>query len=161
FFDADKNLLGSRKYRLPGEADISGIVERVMADVRHALVQRPVELVVVQDGASELWAAIQSALRSEPQVSTWTEVLDWYHVDERLTKCLDACIDEADRETQRATWHAALLEKPRGAHTVIRALQRHADTAATNAAAELAMHIGYFETHRARMDYRACRARGI
>jgi hypothetical protein len=161
YFDAHRTLLGSRKYRLPGEASICGIVERVMSDVRHALAQRPVELAVVQDGAPELWAAIQSALRNEPQVSTWTEVLDWYHLDERLTKCLDACIDEVDRERQRAAWHAALLEKPRGARAVIRALQTHADAAATNVAAELATHIGYFETHCARMDYPACRARGI
>jgi hypothetical protein len=161
FFDADRTLLGSRKYRVPGEANISEIVERVMSDVRHALIQRPVEPAVVQDGASELWTAIQSALRNEPQVSTWTEVLDWYHLDERLTKCLDVCVDEPEREALRAAWHAALLEKTRGARTVIRALQTHADTAGTEDAAELAMHIGYFETHRARMNYRAYRARGI
>jgi hypothetical protein len=161
FFDADRTLLGSRKYRGPGEANVSEIVERVMSDVRHALIQRPVELAVVQDGASELWTAIQSALRNEPQVSTWTEVLDWYHLDERLTKCLDLCVDEPEREALRAAWHAALLEKTRGARTVMRALQTHADTAGTEDAADLAMHIGYFETHRARMNYRAYRARGI
>jgi hypothetical protein len=88
-------------------------------------------------------------------------VFDWYHLEERLTKCLDACIDEVDRERQRAAWHAALREKPRGARAVIRALQTHADAAATNVAAELATHIGYFETHCARMDYPAWRARGI
>lgn len=161
FFDADKTLLGSRKYRLPGEADISEIVERVMADVRHAIVQRPVELAVVQDGAPELWTAMQSAMKHEPLVSAWTEVLDWYHLDERLTKCLDVCVDESSRDAQRTHWHEVLLEKPRGARTVIRALQAHADTAAPEAATELATHIGYFETHQARMDYRSCRARGI
>jgi len=129
FFGDDKQLLEARKYRLPGEANIASIIERVMADVRHALVQRPVELAVIQDGAPELWSAMQTALRNEPLVPTWTEVLDWYHLDERLTKCLDACVEPADRNAQRACWHTALLEKPRGASAVL-AMDRRSDESA-------------------------------
>lgn len=161
FFGDDKQLLESRKYRLPGEANITSIVERVMADVRHALVQRPVELAVIQDGAPELWSAMQTALRNEPLVPTWTEVLDWYHLDERLTKCLDACVDSANRHAQRASWHTALLEKPRGANTVIRVLRDKARDMNAEEAEQFAVHVGYLEHNKSRMNYRACRARGI
>lgn len=161
FFDADKHLVASRKYRLPGEADIATIVERVMADLRHALGQRPVEVAVIQDGAPELWSAIKTALANEPLVHTWTEVLDWYHLDERLTKCLDACDDTTRRESQRACWHAALLESEHGTRRVIRSLRDKARNASTDAGEQLNAHINYIEHNSKRMHYCDYQARGI
>jgi len=161
FFDEDKHLVGSRKYRLPGDADIATLVERVMADVRHALVQRPIDVAVIQDGAPELWSAITTALRAEPLVRRWTEVLDWYHVDERLTKCLDAGIEPADRASQRACWHTALLEKKHGVNRVIHSLRDHARDANTDDAEQLAVHLGYIEHNKRRMNYCDYRTRGI
>jgi hypothetical protein len=161
FFDDDKHLVGSRKYRVPGEADIATIMERVMADVRHALVQRPVELAVIQDGAPELWSAITTALRNEPLVPRWTEVLDWYHLDERLTKCLDVGVEAAQRESQRACWHTALLEKNQGVNRVIRSLRGRVREANTDDAAQLAVHLGYIEHNKLRMNYCEYRTRGI
>ena len=161
FFDEDKHLVGSRKYRLPGEADIATIVERVMADVRHALVQRPVEVAVIQDGAPELWSAITTALRAEPTVSRWTEVLDWYHLDERLTKCLDASVEAVDRESQRASWHTALLETKQGVNRVIHSLRDQARNANVDDAQQLAVHLGYIEHNKRRMNYCDYRTRGI
>ncbi len=84
--DDDKQVLASWKYRLPGNAQIATLVERVMADVQHVLTQRPVEVAVVQDGAPELWAATTAGLGRVPRVLGWTEVLDWYHLDERRGK---------------------------------------------------------------------------
>ena len=161
FFDGDKNLLGSRKYRLPAEADVETIVERVMADIRHTLMQRPVDLAVIQDGAPELWSAITAALEREPAVKAWTEVLDWYHLDERLTKCLDLCIDDRHREPQRRRWHRQLLETERGASHVVRSLRSKARCQTAEAAEQLAIHVGYIERNRSRMEYAAYRARGI
>jgi hypothetical protein len=161
FFDDDKELVGSRKYRLPGNADIATIVERVMADVRHALVQRPVDLAVIQDGAPELWTAITAALRNEPLVHQWTEVLDWYHLDERLTKCLDAGVEPDERESKRACWRTALLEKGDGVNRVIRSLRRQARDASAEDAEQLAVHRGYIEHNKHRMNYCDYRSRGI
>jgi hypothetical protein len=161
FLDDDRQLLGSRKYRLPGESDISLIVDRVMADVRHALAQRPIDVAVVQDGAPELWSAMKTALRREPLVPSWTEVLDWYHVDERLTKCLDLCTGPTDREYQRAHWRSELLEKKRGVHRVIRSLRDKVSCVAPEEADELATHVGYIEKNKHRMRYCSYRTRGI
>ena len=161
FFDEDQHLVGSRKYRLPGNADIANIVERVVADVRHALVQRPVEVAVIQDGAPELWSAIKTALRQEPLVPSWTEVLDWYHLDERLTKCLDACVESTHRVSQRARWHAALLEKKCGVNRVIRSLRDKARDADVGEAEQVAAHLGYIEQNKHRMNYGEYRTHGI
>jgi hypothetical protein len=159
--DEDKNLLESRKYRLPGDADVAVIVERVMADVRHVLMQRPVEIAVIQDGAPELWSAITTGLAQEPLVPRWTEVLDWYHLDERLSKCLDVCVAPAGRESLRRRWHRRLLETKHGADQVIRSLRGKARTADAAAADQLAVHIGYIERNKQRMEYVAYRRRKI
>jgi hypothetical protein len=161
FLDADKNLLGCRKYRVPGDANIATIVERVMSDVRHALAHRPVEVAVIQDGAPELWSAIATAFAHEPLVPRWTEVLDWYHVDERLSTCLDVCVDPRGRESQRKRWHGQLVETKHGADQVILSLQRKARNVDAARAEQLAVHIAYFERNKHRMDYAAYQRRAI
>lgn len=161
FLDDEKRLLACRKYRAPGEADIEVIVERVMSDVRHALMQRPLEVVVVQDGAPELWSAIKVALKQEPRVCGWTEVLDWYHLDERLTACLDICAEPGTRDAERASWHTALLERKRGASRVIRELRAKALNATADDADQLTNHANYIENNRRRMNYCDYRARGM
>lgn len=161
FVDVEGELLDAKKYRAPADADIALLVERVMADVKHALVQSPIEIAVVQDGAPELWTAITKALSTEPSVATWTEVLDWYHLDERLTKCLDICASAESRVDQRQRWHRALLEKPDGVRSVIGSLRPSRRTLEQTSSEELASHIGYLKRNRRRMAYREYRARSL
>jgi hypothetical protein len=159
--DGDKNLLESRKYRLPGDADVATIVARIMEDLRHLLHQRPVDVAVIQDGAPELWSAITAALALEPLVPHWTEVLDWYHLDERLTKCLDICAAADCRKSWRTRWHAKLLETSNGAAHVTRSLRRTMSKMKGADAEQLAVHIGYIERNRHRMAYGEYRQRNI
>lgn len=161
FFDEEKRLLASRKYRVPGEADIAMIVNHVMADVRHALVQRPVSVAVIQDGAPELWAALETALEKEPTVQGWTEVLDWYHLDERLTKCLELCVEPVQRDSQRARWHVLLLDREHGADGVIRALRTKARSAQPDVSAQITTHVRYIEHNKHRMNYCDYRAHSV
>jgi hypothetical protein len=154
-------LLACRKYRVPGEADISKIVNHVVADVRHALVHRPVDVAVIQDGAPELWTALETALGKEPTVLGWTAVLDWYHLDERLTKCLELCVEPARRDSQRARWHASLLDRKRGADRVIRALRTKARNAEVDVSAQITTHVRYIENNKQRMNYCEYRERNV
>lgn len=154
--------LTTRKYRLPGYGAAWPIVESVMADVRRALEQRPqLQIAVVQDGAPELWKLMKRALNDEPLVSEWTEVLDWYHVDERLTKCLDLCTTARTRSAQRKRWHALLLESDTGMKHVIRSLRRRARTLDGEAAEELTGHANYFARHKRRTAYASCRENAL
>ena len=159
--DDDKQVLASWKYRLPGNAQIATLVERVMADVQHVLTQRPVEVAVVQDGAPELWAATPAGLGRVPRVLGWTEVLDWYHLDERLTRCLDLCATPAERDRLRARWRHDLLETPQGARRVLRSLRGKRRALDSTSADQLSAHVGYIERNRHRMAYAEYRRRTI
>jgi hypothetical protein len=159
--DGDGSLLSTRKYRLPGEADAEKIVERMMADVRHALVQRPqLTISIVQDGAPELWRVVVGALAEEPLVSSWTETLDWYHLDERLGKCMDLCTAPSERESQRKRWHAQLLESDTGVRRVVRSLRRQVRQLPAAAAEELTGHIAYIVRNQHRAVYASRRRDG-
>jgi hypothetical protein len=157
----DGSLLVTRKYRLPGEAEPEQIVERMMADVRHALVQRPqLTISIIQDGAPELWRVVAGALAEEPLVSSWTETLDWYHLDERLGKCMDLCTAPSERESQRKRWHAQLLESDTGVRRVVRSLRRQVRQLPAAAAEELTGHIAYIVRNQHRAVYASRRRDG-
>lgn len=154
--------LTTRKYRLPASGKPKLITKRMMADLRQMLGQRPVDVAVVQDGARELWREMRSALAGEPLVQGWTEVLDWYHLDERLTKCLDLCgLQGRKRDLQRKRWHTQLFENDTGIKRVIRSLQRRASASDPLAATELADHIKYFQRNKERSQYATYRRNQI
>lgn len=159
--DSTRTPLVTRKYRSPADADPEAITQRMMADLRHALGQRPVDVAVVQDGAPELWRVMTAALKDEPLTQTWTEVLDWYHLDERLTKCLDLCgMTGRQRDLQRKRWHAQLLENDTGIACVIRSIQCKAKTRDSSTASELAVHIRYLKRNKPRTSYARYRSHG-
>jgi hypothetical protein len=153
--------LATRKYRLPGEANPMGIVERMAADVRHALMQRPLPVSIIQDGAPDLWRVLTRALDEEPSVANWTEVLDWYHLDERLSKCLDLCADARKRKAQRNRWHKLLFDSDDGIARVIRSLQRQKNKLEDKDAEQLQVHINYFVRNKHRARYASRRANSM
>jgi len=158
---ADGTLLTTRKYRLPGEADAEKIVARMMADVRHALVQRPqLTISIIQDGAPELWRVVAGALAEERLVSAWTETLDWYHLDERLGKCLELCTPPVERASQRKRWHAQLFASDTGIRNVLRSLRRQARKLDASGSEELTGHINYLARNQHRAAYASRRAAG-
>ena len=60
--DRAGKVLVRREYRLPSDCESQEIVDKLIADVRHALEQQPkLRVAVVQDGAPELWKAIGTA----------------------------------------------------------------------------------------------------
>ena len=111
FLDASGARLDSRHYRLPASSDPAAMADRMMADLRQALGQAPkLKIIVVQDGAPELWSVIRPKLKAV--TACWEEVLDWYHVEERLTAVLDlSSSDPSTRINVRNEWHAILLDR--------------------------------------------------
>lgn len=159
--DGDGNELTTRKYRLPADGDPQQIVDRMMADVRRALEQRPLPIAVIQDGAPQLWTLVIDALRDEPMVDDWTEVLDWYHLDERLSACLDLCASKTERRAQRKRWHNRLLRRDDGMSHVIRSLRRKRTCLEPEKAEELEAHINYLVRNKSRACYASCRRRNL
>lgn len=76
--------------------------------------------------APELWKVIGKALDSEPVVHEWVEILDWYHLDERLTKCLELCVPDSKRSALRRRWHKQLNTDGKSIRSVTRSLKSRA-----------------------------------
>lgn len=91
--DANCEALWTRRYAAPAHEGHAGLVQRILADVKHALEQRPgLQLGIVQDGAPELWNLLRAALRADPELAArpWRETIDRYHCMDRLAKILAA-----------------------------------------------------------------------
>lgn len=164
FVDADGKRIESRQYRLPSENEPHLIADRMMADVSHALTQLPrLKIAIVQDGAPEIWILLRSKLSAHPSIKTWHEVLDWYHVDERIGTFLDQCEDNPkQRSLLRESWKEMLLEdEANGAARFLRSLRRQAKNQEPETRDALNGHVEYFEKRRALLCYSATRRRGL
>lgn len=163
FLDAKGERLDSRHYRLRSEANPESVVDRVIADVHHALEQSPkLRILVVQDGASELWNVIRKKLGAEPLVRRWDEVLDWYHLDERLTACLDiASVEPQERQQQRIGWHRMLLTKKNGASAFLRSLRGFEHKIPPASKDRFKEHVRYFAKRTELLGYRRIRRKKL
>lgn len=84
------------------------LMERLGDEVRHLLAQRPLPLVVIQDGAPELWNLVEEWLENY-KVRPALSLIDRYHVDERLARCAEAIErDTSVRADLLAGWRTAL-----------------------------------------------------
>ena len=163
FVDAEGRRIDSRQYRLQGAADPVHVVDRMMADVTHALVQRPtLKVSIVQDGAPELWKLLRAKLKAHPSIRDWHEVLDWYHVDERIGQCLDLWTnDPRQRAVQRARWHRMLLEHEDGPDMFLRSLRRMARTVEGDDHLAMLGHCDFFAKRRSLLRYPLTRRCGL
>lgn len=155
FLDKAGEVLVTRKYRVQGEARPYEIVSPMLDDVTHALSQQPsLEVSVVQDGAMELWNNLRESLRAEESVTSWHEVLDWYHMDERLSRCLQLIESNADQRHQlRRQWHADLLRSDRAVDRILSRLNEQVRLISSEDAEELRQHLRYFTKRKSLMCY--------
>lgn len=98
----------SRKYAATAEEGPSELVQRVMADIVWLRRARALPVVVVQDGASELWGLMWDALRAAG-ITKWHQAIDRYHVTERIAAILSEVIrDPEQRRRELDRWRAEL-----------------------------------------------------
>jgi hypothetical protein len=163
FLDAHGERLDSRHYRLASTSEPEHIAKRMLADVRRALEQSPrLKILIVQDGAPELWNVMRDKLKSEPSVKRWDEVLDWYHVDERLSALLDLSTAETRQRTEkRSQWHAMLLKKSDGPKAFLRSLHRFRNRIRPEGIEKFDEHVSYFTKRTALLGYRRIRRKHL
>ena len=162
--DSSGERLSSRQYRSPSDAGPEHVTTRMMADVRHSLAQQAhLEIAVIQDGAPELWRTMRTALENEPAVKKWDEVLDWFHLNEHLSKCLDLMTAWGpDRRRTRERWEHALLEQADGCEKVINSLKRQLRRVDGRVnRREFKGHISYLERYKEQARYARYRRRGV
>ena len=161
--DAAGDGLVTRKYAATAGEGWDGIVKRAMADVQAAVRSKPDLVVgVVQDGAHELWNVTRAALKTVPEVISYLEAVDRYHVTERLGKVLRIIhADAAERQREHARWQT-LLDTEVGAIDEIEKIVLHAHgTLDTEASADLWEHLVYLRNNKDRMRYVELRKRGL
>ncbi len=111
--DANGEALVTRKYVATAEEGPDELVRRVMADVIWLRRARPLDLVVVQDGAPELWNVMQQALAAAA-IKTWHKAVDRFHVTERIAAVLAEVIrDPGERRARFEHWRGQLEHSDR------------------------------------------------
>ena len=159
--DSDGRALTVRRYAAAAHEGPREIIERLMADVRHALSQRPtLRLAVIQDGAPELWNLMRDALKKEPAVKSWREAIDRYHLKERLAHILELIErDKAQRAVRLARWERSLDRNDRAIYRIKRTIEQYwLQNGARNDA--LGAHLNYLD-YSPLMHYASLRKQGL
>ena len=122
FTDASGEPLCTRRYAAPAHRGCKGILRRLVADIRRALVLRPeLHIGVVQDNAPELWNVMRDALRGDPVILAkgWRETVDWYHLISHLARLLAVLVKKpAEREALLAEWRKKLQRSDRAVREI-------------------------------------------
>lgn len=167
FHDADGEGLVTRRYAAAAHESPEDLADRLVADLRGAVRRRP-DLVVgiVQDGAPEMWNVLAGAVSREPVVTHWYEVIDRYHINERLAGMLRAVESDATlRQQQLSKWNDA-LDTTDGAVDDIQSwlnceFTRAVATDDNKLAEVLQEHMTFFENNAGRVRYAALVARRL
>jgi hypothetical protein len=159
--DENGETLTKRQYAATAEEGPDDLVYRMMADVESLRRQARLDVVVVQDGAPELWRLTQNGLRSIG-VHKWTEVLDRYHVMERMAAALEIIHPkhEARRRAMFAKWVAYLDKSDAAVRHFARWLEPYAYASAAMTA-KLGPHVTYFSTNAFHARYVSARRAGF
>jgi len=90
--DEDGNVLSTKHFGASAHEGPDEMVERVAGELRHQRARYDVPIAVIQDGAPELWALV-AAMSERHQLPIADEVIDRYHVDERLAQICELVFD--------------------------------------------------------------------
>lgn len=159
--DAQGDALVVRRYAASAEEGPEDLVARMMADVRKAREQRPLPVVVVQDGAPELWGRMWEALRGAG-VPRWYEAIDRFHLNEKIAHTLEESEkDETKRRERYATWMHKLDHDPGAIEKIYGWIERERGKARGRAAKAYDQLTSYISGNEDRMRYAKLRRHGF
>jgi len=164
--DADGEALEVRRYALPACDDPRPLVDKMTADIRHALRRNPaLNAGIVQDGAREMWNRTRegmAALRQEGLLQTWHEGIDRYHLLERLAEALEIVEpDAAERKRKLDEWHDLFDAKDSTIDSIEAFLVQRYTTVQGDKREKLWDHLRYIGNNKDRMRYVTLRTAGL
>jgi hypothetical protein len=119
------------------------------------------EMVVVCDGKPALWNTIEN----DPLYDTATQVLDFFHAAEHLSRAAEAIFGKKERAASRwhAKYRARLLEDPDGLESLLRSMRRYCNGLrdGSERRQQVERVIRYYGRNRERMRYAEFRSRGL
>jgi hypothetical protein len=163
--DEQGESLVTRRYAIEASDSEQEMLQRAMADVRHAMRRRnDLRVAVIQDGAPEMWNLVRSALHAIQEQGILVkcyEAIDSCHLIERLGEALELIGCET-RQWQLQVWRQSLTEDDTAIDHIARYLQFHRTDARTpERLKKLNEHITYIENNNDRMRYQTLRAQGM
>jgi len=161
--DDHGEVITTRKYHATPEEETAEIMARMMADVAHYRAKKALPVVVVQDGAPEMWNVVRPALRNAG-VKKWTEVIDRFHTNEHLAAALEIIEpDEATRRRQFEAWQHQIERNDRAIPRIAKWLSSklYRMQRSNHKAVILAGHVHYISTYASQMKYAAYRRAGL
>jgi hypothetical protein len=106
--DEHGNSLTSRRIAATAEEGPNEMMERLGAELRHIIEARQLPVVIVQDGAPELWNLVEEWFATY-RIPVAMKLVDRYHVDERLAEIAELIEpDEHERILLRLRWRNLL-----------------------------------------------------
>lgn len=143
----------------PGMATLFQRQGRAVADLLDAREFR--EVVVLCDGKPALW----KTFGTDPLYEGATQILDFFHAIEHLSRCAEAIFGKRSEAASRwhAKYRARLLEDPVGLDALLRSLRYYRAKLRRGSERRTIVErlIRFFGRNRARMRYAEFRARGL
>jgi hypothetical protein len=123
--DRNGEAISSLRITAAAHEGSTELMERLGDELTHLLAQRPkLPVVVVQDGAQELWCLVDEWLENYA-IRPALCLLDRYHVDERLARCAEAVEkDITARQVLLRRWRASLDRSDAAVRGIYRELDR-------------------------------------
>lgn len=119
------------------------------------------EVVVVCDGKPALWTTIEN----DPLYGNATQVLDFFHAVEHLSRAAEAIFGKKEEAASRwhAKYRARLLEDPHGLESLLRSMRRYSKGLREGSERRQLVErvIRYYDRNRERMRYAEFRSRGL
>jgi hypothetical protein len=147
--------------RMP-EAKMTTLISQVGAQTAVALTAGNfAQRVLLADGKREIWRAVDAC----PVWADFTQIVDFYHATEHLSRAAEALFGKSSAAAQR--WYQRWRHKLKHQLGAVAALQRslhyHQQRLQKRTARwhEVNLHRGYFRHNQHRMDYAGYRAAGL
>jgi hypothetical protein len=163
FHDATGSALHTIRQGAVPSVDPIDLCDRLLADAVAILEQRPnLRVVLLSDGAPEMRTLLRSALDESTLGTTVYELLDFWHLLEKLGAAAQVLSGEADAPDVIARWRVDLLNRNAAPDDILTALsqsgRRYVRVGPNRPVHEA---ITYIENHRELLGYPGARRRGL
>ena len=163
FHDETGEALSTIRQGALPRVDPVDLCDRLLADAVAILQQRPdLRVVLLSDGAPEMRTLLRSALDETTLGTTVYELLDFWHLVEKLAPAAQVVYGEADGREMLARWRMDLLNRNAAPDDILTALEgsgrRHVRVGEHRPVHEA---ITYLDNHRELLGYPGARRRGL
>lgn len=163
FHDETGEALHTIRQGAVPSVDPTDLCDRLLADALAILEQRPdLRVVLLSDGAPEMRTLLRSALDEATLGTRVYELLDFWHLLEKLASAAAVVYSEARRKEVLARWRIDLLNRNAAPDDILTTLQR-SGRRQVYAGPHRPVHeaITYIENHRELLGYPGARRRGL